>query len=61
MYSFPFCTRVAFVLAERSRSAPQVLGFRSAHGRHSLRARPPRSYPAGAPSPAPAFAPRLHS
>eukprot|EP00965_Chrysotila_dentata_P258010 6213066-Pleurochrysis_carterae.AAC.3 len=51
MHSFPFCTRDACVLAERSRSAPQVLGSRGAHGPHSLRAPPPRSHPAGASSP----------
>eukprot|EP00965_Chrysotila_dentata_P189225 6173204-Pleurochrysis_carterae.AAC.2 len=31
MHSFPFCTRFACVLAERSGSAPQVLGPRRAH------------------------------
>eukprot|EP00965_Chrysotila_dentata_P071699 2368599-Pleurochrysis_carterae.AAC.1 len=59
MYTFPFCTRVACVLAERSRSAAQVLGFRSAHGRHSrLRAPPPWSHPQVRPAPAPGPAPR---
>eukprot|EP00965_Chrysotila_dentata_P123360 4076874-Pleurochrysis_carterae.AAC.9 len=37
----PFCFRIACVLAERSRSALQVLGFHNAHGRHSLTAPPP--------------------
>eukprot|EP00965_Chrysotila_dentata_P045507 1511666-Pleurochrysis_carterae.AAC.1 len=30
MHSFPFCTRTACVRTECSRSAPQVLGSRSA-------------------------------
>eukprot|EP00965_Chrysotila_dentata_P220418 6191758-Pleurochrysis_carterae.AAC.3 len=51
MHKFPVCTRAASVLAERSRSAPQVLGSRSAHGRYCLTAPLPRSYPIGASSP----------
>eukprot|EP00965_Chrysotila_dentata_P026766 887845-Pleurochrysis_carterae.AAC.1 len=45
MHNFLFCTRVACVLAERSRSAPQGLGSRSAHGRNSLTAPPPELEP----------------
>eukprot|EP00965_Chrysotila_dentata_P182046 6011177-Pleurochrysis_carterae.AAC.1 len=51
MHSLPFCTRTACVRTERSRSAPQVLGTRSAHGRHSLRAPPTQSHRVGASSP----------
>eukprot|EP00965_Chrysotila_dentata_P169054 5582847-Pleurochrysis_carterae.AAC.1 len=60
MHNFPFCTRGACALAERSRSAdpPQVLGSRSAHGRHSLRVPPPWSHPQVCPGLAPAPAPR---
>eukprot|EP00965_Chrysotila_dentata_P055163 1830763-Pleurochrysis_carterae.AAC.2 len=58
MHSFPFCPRVTCVLAERLRSALQVLGSRSAYGRHSLIAPPPRSHPTGASSPPPVPAPR---
>eukprot|EP00965_Chrysotila_dentata_P081052 2675707-Pleurochrysis_carterae.AAC.1 len=41
MHSLPFCTRIACVLTERARSAPRVLGSRSAHGRYNLTASPP--------------------
>eukprot|EP00965_Chrysotila_dentata_P086416 2851723-Pleurochrysis_carterae.AAC.1 len=51
MHSFPICSRAACVLAERSRSAPQVLRSRSARGRHSLRALTTRSHRVGASSP----------
>eukprot|EP00965_Chrysotila_dentata_P180626 5962729-Pleurochrysis_carterae.AAC.2 len=61
MHSLPFWFRIACVLAERSRSAPQNLGSRSAHGRHSLTVPALGATPQARPAPAPAFASRAHS
>eukprot|EP00965_Chrysotila_dentata_P156665 5176136-Pleurochrysis_carterae.AAC.3 len=61
MHSLPFCTRVACVLAERSRSAPQVLEYCSRWlplPRELPFLEPP---PRRAPPPAPALLPEQWS
>eukprot|EP00965_Chrysotila_dentata_P215396 6188753-Pleurochrysis_carterae.AAC.1 len=51
MHSFTNCICIACVLAERSRSAPQALGYRARNGRCCPVSAPPRATAQARPSP----------